>query len=226
MYYNFTYWRERVPRAVPPPPIHYRRVRAVYALFGAMKDETGKPLFNDTAWKKARGVLKEILAGHAADLPNVEYYHQRLNKKGEPAVDADGLPLIDCKRGSNDVELVHKNLTSTWGEWVAGVEMSDCLLAEFRHRYNHHQSERRRLGFPKVGHYDTWLLDSLQLLVEANHGVLLYPNWSNTSNFKPTAEGFGTVPLHSAQLGAAIEAINVDLTKVNLSSITYLSSIT
>ena len=43
MYYHFAYFRERVPRIVPPPSIHHRRVRAVFLLFGAMKDaETGK----------------------------------------------------------------------------------------------------------------------------------------------------------------------------------------
>ena len=52
--------------------------------------------------------------------------------------------------------------------------MADMLIAEFRHRYNHRASERRRLGFPRLGHYDTWLVDSIQLLVERNHGVLLY----------------------------------------------------
>ena len=153
MYYNFSYWRERVRRVVPPPPIHYRRVRAVYATFGTLIDaKSSKPLFNDTAWKKADGVLDDILAGYAADLPNVTYYHQRLDKKGNPAVDEDGLPLLDCLRGTNDTELVHKWLYGTFGGWVAGVEMSDILLAEFRHRYNHNMSERRRLGFPKVHH--------------------------------------------------------------------------
>ena len=80
---------------------------------------------------------------------------------------------------------------------------------EFRHRLNHGVSERRRLGFPRLGHVDTWLVDSLQLLVEENHGVLLFPDWSNASDFLSTPETFGTVPLHSNELGAAIAAIDV-----------------
>ena len=34
MYCNFAYFRKRVPRLVPPPEEHYRRVRAVFALYG------------------------------------------------------------------------------------------------------------------------------------------------------------------------------------------------
>ena len=87
--------------------------------------------------------------------------------------------------------------------------MSDKLMAEWRHRYNQRVSERRRVGFPRLGHSDTWLIDSLQLLVERNHGVLLHPEWSNASDYISTRESFGTVAIHSAQLAAAIEAIQL-----------------
>eukprot|EP00966_Prymnesium_polylepis_P013512 311972-Prymnesium_polylepis.1 len=53
-FYNFDYFAGRVPRAAPPPSILYWRVRAVYKFFGPLQDpETGKPFFNDAAWKKA-----------------------------------------------------------------------------------------------------------------------------------------------------------------------------
>ena len=42
--------------------------------------------------------------------------------------------------------------------------MSDAPLAEFRHRFNKQMSERRREGFPRIGHYDTWLVEKLQEL--------------------------------------------------------------
>jgi hypothetical protein len=31
--------------------------------------------------------------------------------------------------------------------------------------------ETRLVGQPKLGHYNTWLVDKLQLLVEKNHGI-------------------------------------------------------
>ncbi|HIF21963.1 MAG TPA: hypothetical protein EYQ27_08660, partial [Gemmatimonadetes bacterium] len=103
--------------------------------------------------------------------------------------------------------------------YVLRVEMSDSLLAWWRHCYIQHISERRRLGFPKIGHSQTWLIDKVQLLVEQNHGTLAYPHWSNESDYARTAEKFGTVPLHTEQLGAAVQAIedvklaDMDLTR-------------
>ena len=41
------------------------------------------------------------------------------------------------------------------------------------------------------------IVDSLQLLVEENHGVFRHPEWSNTTDFKDTTEQFGTVSLQS-----------------------------
>ena len=134
----------------------YNRVRAVYALYGNQVDsKTKAPLFNKAAWGRANNVLAEILAGYAADPPGVEFYYQSLDAKGEPAFDEHGIALLDCNRGTNDVENSHKHIITTFGTWCTGVEMADCLLAERRHRYNHLVSERRRRGFPKLGHFDT-----------------------------------------------------------------------
>ena len=55
--------------------------------------------------------------------------------------------------------------------------------------------------------------------MEQNHGTLAYPHWSNESDYARTAEKFGTVPLHTEQLGAAVQAIedvklvDMDLTR-------------
>lgn len=102
---------------------------------------------------------------------------------------------------------------------VSGVEMSDGLMGERRHRYNQHVSERRRAGFPKIGHFDTWLIDSLQILVDENHNVLLYPDWSNASDYKSTLEHFGTVPIHSKELGEAINQIKEPVKPISLVSV-------
>eukprot|EP00966_Prymnesium_polylepis_P135992 3142562-Prymnesium_polylepis.1 len=57
LYFQFDYFRSRIPRRVPPPSVHYWRVRRVYEVFGPLVDSKTKvPLFNDSAWK-ANNVL-------------------------------------------------------------------------------------------------------------------------------------------------------------------------
>ena len=209
-----------VRRRVLPPSKLYWRLRIVFALCGnKVNPKDGKPLFNDAAWKKANNVLQEVLAGHCSDPPGFDFYHQKLDAHGAPATNSLGLALLECWRGTSLTECAHKQIEHTFGSWHTGVEMSDALLAWWRHCYIQHISERRRLGFPKIGHSQTWLIDKVQLLVEQNHGTLAYPHWSNESDYARTAEKFGTVPLHTEQLGAAVQAIedvklvDMDLTR-------------
>ncbi len=147
-------------------------------------------LFGKTAWAKTKNVLKDILVGYALDPPGYSFYTQRLDNKGELAFDSLGIALINCNLGTNDTECVHMQIVTTFVTWYVGVEMSDRLMAEHRHRYNQGVSERRRAGFPKTGMSATWLTDSIQILVEKKHGVLLYPEWWNTSDYMCTSEGF------------------------------------
>ena len=221
-YYNSRLFLDCVPRKVPPPSILYWRVRAVFALYGNVVDsKTNKPLFNAEAWKKAKGVLREILLGYYSDPPGMEMYTKKLSKDGSVKKNKYGMELIECMRGTNRTEAYHKNLAVTFNAWHTGIEMSDALLMESMHRYNHRCSERRRLGFPKLAHFDTWLVDQLQNLVLDNHGQVLYPNWSNASDYVETNERFHTVSIHSADLDKALKEqceTKVDMNKVKLTS--------
>jgi len=146
LYYDVDFFRVRVPRIVLPPSKLYWRVRAVYELYGPMLDaKTKVPLFNKAAWKKVNNVLREILAGNASGPCGMVFYSQQLTVKGEPAFDSHDHAMLDCSRGSNDTECVHKQFITTFGTWNTGVEMSDVLMAEWRHRYNQRVSERQKL---------------------------------------------------------------------------------
>ncbi|EJK48190.1 hypothetical protein THAOC_33036 [Thalassiosira oceanica] len=183
----------------------YWRVRAVFVTYGRMKDsKTGKPLFNAEAWKKADNLLKEILLGYYSDPPGVPMYTKELKPDGSIAKNKYGMDKIECCRGTPRVEAFHKNLEVSFGGWPVGVAMASVLLAERRHRHNHRTSERRRDDFPKIGHFDTWKVDSLQSLVLMNHDLILYPQWVNASDFRNTAEHFNNVPLHSRELDTAL----------------------
>ena len=55
----------------------------------------------------------------------------------------------------------------------------------------------RHLGYPEIGHYDIWLIEELKLLYLSNHGTLLYPNTTNSSQYISTNESFDAVALQS-----------------------------
>ena len=87
-----------------------------------------------------------------------------------------------------------------FGSWALGAELADCILAEFRHRWNIRASQKHRLGYPNVGHYDTWLEDKLQELYLANYGRPLHQYWTSASDYRPTAERFGIIKLHEGAM--------------------------
>jgi hypothetical protein len=180
--------------------------------------KTKKPLFTPRAWKKANNVLKEILDGYYSDPPGLELYTKKLGKSGAVLTNKYGLEIIECFRGTNRVESYHKNLTVTFGRWSVGIRMSDCLLAERRHRHNQKCSERRRLDHPVTGHYNTWDTDLYQNLVRENHGIQLYPHWSNASDYIDTDESFDTIALQSASLQSKIEEKSKEIGRVKLTS--------
>mmetsp|Transcript_29129 Transcript_29129/g.49666 ORF Transcript_29129/g.49666 Transcript_29129/m.49666 type:complete len:1097 (+) Transcript_29129:786-4076(+) len=207
MLFSPTLFTDCVDRYIPPPSLLYFRVRAVFALFGNMVDsKSKKPLFNKRAFASANNLLEEIRRGYYSDPPGVQWYTKRLKKDGTVAVNKYGMALLDCSRGTNRVESFHKDLVSSWGSWPMGMEMSAKLLAEKRHRHNHRVSEKRRDDFPKIGHYDTWEVDELQLLVYRNRGFLLFPHWSNSSEYVSTPESFDVVALQSEDVQKALEA--------------------
>ena len=209
MYFQPSFFQARVDRVVPPPSKLYWRVRAVYVKFGSKMDHKGKPLFNRDAWRKANSVLKEILGGFASDPPTFPMYTTKLQKNGQPMIDEYGITHLECSRGTNDVENWHKQLRSTFGTWQIGIEMTFYMLAERRHRHNQRMSELHRSGFPIIGHYDSWKIDLLQLLVEDNHGVRLYPYWVNSGDWKETDESFDLVAMHDCQLQEEVLKVEI-----------------
>ena len=102
----------------------------------------------------------------------------------------DDTEMIECMQCTNGTEAYNKNIVMTFGGWHTRIEMSTCLLSEQRHHYNHQCAELQWFGFSSIGHYDTWLIDQLQILVMRNRGWRLFPNWSNASDYKTTEESF------------------------------------
>ncbi|KAG7358280.1 hypothetical protein IV203_014867 [Nitzschia inconspicua] len=168
--------------------------------FGKRVDsKTKQPLFNKEAWKKAKNLLDEILEGFYSDPPGFDFYTFELDKNGQVKKDSYGIALLLSCRGTSHVESVHRQY-NTMFRHMSGLEMGDALFRERRHRNNIDVARRRCLNVPEFGHYDTWLIDLLQKLIEQNTGRLLFPNWQNVTDFQDTEESFVTVPLHSQGL--------------------------
>ena len=55
----------------------------------------------------------------------------------------------------------------------------------------------RRLGYPKIGHYDMWLIEELKLLHLTNHGMVLHPNVTNSSRYISTNKSFDAAAFQS-----------------------------
>ena len=66
-------------------------------------------------------------------------------------------------------------------------------------------SESKQDNYPKFGHYDSWTVDLLQMLVLESHSACSYPKLSNTLEFEDTNESFGTIALHDANLHSVVE---------------------
>jgi hypothetical protein len=200
MFYNPSFFNRRVERIAVPPRQLYYRVRAVLVTFGKRLDsKTSQPLFNLEAWKKARHLLKEILEGYYSDPPGFDFYSYQVDDNGNQKKDCNGISLLFSHRGTSHVEAIHRQY-NTMFRHQSGIEMGDALFRERRHRHNIDLSRSRYQGVPKFGHYDTWLIDLVQLLFEQNSGRLLYPGWQNVCDFQDTLESFVTVPLHTEDL--------------------------
>jgi hypothetical protein len=134
----------------------YRRVRAVFEMFGPQLDEKTKtPLFSDLAWSKADWVLSEILDGFYSDPPDEIFYFYQLSMLKDIKREILGIPLIRCTSGTPTVECTRKRMVPVSGNNTVGIELQDGLLADMRHRMNKDAATRNRPGYPCVGNFDT-----------------------------------------------------------------------
>ena len=178
-YFCPRYFAERVQRHCLGPCELYCRVYNVFATFDMKRGpKTNKALFNKLAWKKANGILKEILCRYYSDPPGESLFRYKLRKNGSIRRDNFGITLLRCIRDTNALEGEHKNIKDTFGSRSMGVEFADLLLRERRHRCNIGASQRNLMGYPNIEMYDTWLVvDLLQLRVDEKHKILIYPTW-------------------------------------------------
>jgi hypothetical protein len=70
----------------------------------------------------------------------------------------------------------------------------------------YNQRERQSAAFITIRDSVTmWKIDFLQILVEDNRRMLLFPDWFNTSDYHNTANSFLTVAVHARELHEALQ---------------------
>ena len=207
MFYDFAYFRRRMPRVVPPPSVHHHRVRAVYALYGSQLDtKTSAPLFNKAARGRANNMLAKILIGYAADPSGMQFYYKSVNAKGKPAFDEHGIPLWTQPRHQRHGKRAQAD-RDAFSHLVHGRE--DGRLPRGR--------AAALLQPPRVGaaarrlppDRALWHVAHQRAAAArgANWHVHLFPSWSKKADFSDTTERFGKVPLQSPALAAALATI-------------------
>lgn len=225
-YYKRKYFSKRVMRFCLPPCKMYFRVRAVFEIFDTKVDvETNKALFNRDVWGKAKNILKEILEGHYSDPPKEPMYTCDLDKDHKIMRDKCGIALLKCYIDTNALEGEHSHVNNTFGKRKVGWEFGDNLIAERRHRCNVNAYKKNSSHYPNIEHFDTWLIDLHQTLVEQNHNTLLHPTWVNSSSKSlETIETFGFVSLASKDLQEKInEKVHIESNVVLTKDLKFLS---
>ena len=115
LFYKPLFFKYRVKRIAPDVPFLYFAVRAVYVTFGNKRDsQTGEPLFDDAAWKKAQELLDEIKEGYYTDPPNTSSdapyawygYHFDDDEKTVRR-DRYGIKMLNCRRGIKEAGQRH-----------------------------------------------------------------------------------------------------------------------
>ena len=205
--YQPKYLWKLVRRTIPPPEQLYDLVANLFQTYGSLKDSiTGQPLFNAAAWKSAKSVLKLVQAGYISDPPGIDLYYQvGLDRK------KDGLPVWRCMRGTNFTEGgVHHSIRHAFPDSSISARHAVNRLADFQLHHNLSAGTYNKTGQKFSGHYDIWLYDKLQLLVEKLR--TLVPNshtikgWTNGTMYAPTNEVFGILPIPEiTRIKAAIQ---------------------
>jgi hypothetical protein len=144
-------WK-RVQRYIPEKSLLHKILSELFQCWGPIIcSKSNAPLFNDDAWKKARGVLHDVEMGWVTDPTGIPMY----TVEGH---DKNGLTIYHCLRGTNSVEgAVHNPIRRCFGSLNASPEHADCLVADFRHRHNTNVGTLHKMGSRYQGHYDPWL---------------------------------------------------------------------
>jgi hypothetical protein len=112
----------------------------------------------------------------------------------------NGLDVFRCLRGTSDVEGgVHQKLIKSCGYWSSSPELIHYHLANYRIRHNVRVGERFRENFPKIGHFDHQLVETICLAAEKLYGRKVY-HWNTVFGKSKGSQQFGVTSFLDPQL--------------------------
>ncbi|KAG2211379.1 hypothetical protein INT45_007541, partial [Circinella minor] len=149
---NPTWVLRHVKRVIPPGKDLYPVVKKVFDTYGYLRcAKTGRPLFDDEAWRQSENVLNTIQLGHVSDPPGISFYFEIGKNK-------NNLPLYRYSHGTNSLEgEVHQNIICKFMSFRASPELADAVMADYRLRHNIDVGSFNRYGRVHKGHYEPWL---------------------------------------------------------------------
>ncbi len=210
--FNASWLWKHCKRIIPPPEQLYPVVKEVYAAFGCLLDaKTKQPLFNSRAWRDAGNVLKAIKAGLLSDPPGVPLYFQIGTDKRH-----GNLPIYRCARGTNNAEGgVHHSGRRHLPISGVSARHASARLRDFVLMHNLVVGTLNRTGTVYKGHFDVWLINHLQLQLEATQHLIpeaqRLTGWINGDLYVPAGERIGILPVpDSIRVTADIESYHAE----------------
>ncbi|KAJ3309245.1 hypothetical protein HDU76_003679 [Blyttiomyces sp. JEL0837] len=182
--------RKRVCKYPRQPPEMEQAITKIIHEFSkpSYNDENGNPLLKPDAIKELTNLIKKhIRNGCMVDPLDHPLYI-------ETGTDGNGLSLYDSSRGTNDDEATHRVLELLIQCSNGGPGYIDATLAVVRHHGNIRSSQRYRPNFPKLGHYDHFLIDQVNEIASRCFGYRIHKWWPHTSLCMATSETFGITP--------------------------------
>lgn len=213
--YSPKYLWKLVRHTVPPPDQLYDLVANIFKTYGSLKDSlTGQPLFNASAWKSAKNILKLIEAGYLSDPPGISlYYEAGLDRK------KDGLTVWRCVRGTNSTEGgIHHSIRAAFPDSSISARHAVNRLSDFQLYHNLKVGTKNRTGQVFEGHTDIWTYDELQILVERMRDLVpksyTIKGWTNGQLYSSTTDvtaGILPIPVQIQTKSGMLPAIQGDV---------------
>jgi len=197
--FNARWLWKHCKRVIPPPEELYPIVKEIYKTYGPLLDaKTGQSLFNSQAWKDAGNILKAIQVGLLSDPPGIPLYFQiGLNKSH------GNLPIYRCAQGTNNAEggVHHSGRRHLPISGVSACHAS-ARVRDFVLMHNLVVGTLNCTGTIYKGHFDIWLINHLQLQLEATKHLILdsqaLTGWINGDLYTPAGERVGILSVPDA----------------------------